>query len=156
MLISKWRKDPRTYLDNLSNSQLKYPGGFKGIRTHDLCDASAMLYQVSYEATIWEQVNLCLFPFTMSTLWTNQATLFYSTWGNIVRPKLTNFYSLQLNITTQQEDRRQTRKSPRKNSCSDAWLDLFCNTKACINRTLTYVTALPMMKISSPHNLMFP
>ena len=25
--------------------------GFNGIRTHDLCDAGAMLYQLSYEAT---------------------------------------------------------------------------------------------------------
>ena len=26
-------------------------GGFNGIRTQDLCDAGALLYQVSYEAT---------------------------------------------------------------------------------------------------------
>ena len=29
--------------------------GFNGIRTHDLRDTSAMLYQLSYEATHWEQ-----------------------------------------------------------------------------------------------------
>ena len=44
--------------------------GFNGIRTHDLRDTGAMLYQLSYEATHWEQgqfiefissraVNLC-------------------------------------------------------------------------------------------------
>ena len=29
--------------------------GFNGIRTHDLRDTGAMLYQLSYEATHWEQ-----------------------------------------------------------------------------------------------------
>ena len=29
--------------------------GFNGIRTHDLRDTGAMLYQLSYEATYWEQ-----------------------------------------------------------------------------------------------------
>ena len=29
--------------------------GFNGIRTHDLRDNGAMLYQLSYEATHWEQ-----------------------------------------------------------------------------------------------------
>ena len=30
---------------------LRNSGGFKGIRTHDLCDAGATLYQLSFEAT---------------------------------------------------------------------------------------------------------
>ena len=29
---------------------MKNSGGFDGIRTHDLCEASAMLYQLNYEA----------------------------------------------------------------------------------------------------------
>ena len=29
--------------------------GFNGIRTHDLRDTGAMPYQLSYEATHWEQ-----------------------------------------------------------------------------------------------------
>ena len=29
--------------------------GFNGIRTHDLRDTGAMLYQLSYEVTHWEQ-----------------------------------------------------------------------------------------------------
>ena len=44
---------------NLSNWKLKKKPeknqGFNGIRTHDLRDTGAMLYQVSYEATHWEQ-----------------------------------------------------------------------------------------------------
>ena len=32
--------------------------GFNGIRTHDLSDTSAMLYQLSYEATHWQQGQL--------------------------------------------------------------------------------------------------
>ena len=35
--------------------------GFNGIRTHDLCDTGAMLYQLSYEATHWEQGQLIEF-----------------------------------------------------------------------------------------------
>ena len=30
--------------------------GFNGIRTHELCDTSVLLYQLNYEA-IWEQVK---------------------------------------------------------------------------------------------------
>ena len=29
--------------------------GINGIRTHDLRDTGAMLYQLSYEATYWER-----------------------------------------------------------------------------------------------------
>ena len=32
----------------------KKNSGLNGIRTHDLCDASAVLYQLSYQAN-WEQ-----------------------------------------------------------------------------------------------------
>ena len=32
--------------------------GFNGIRTRDLCDTGAMLYQLSYEATYWERGQL--------------------------------------------------------------------------------------------------
>ena len=31
--------------------------GFNGIQTHDLRVTSAMLYQLSYKSTHWEQVN---------------------------------------------------------------------------------------------------
>ena len=35
----------------VSYGHLANTGSFNGIRTHDLCDAGAMLYQLSYEAT---------------------------------------------------------------------------------------------------------
>ena len=46
---------------NLSNwkeeawKKKKKNEGFNGIRTHDLRNTGAMLYQLSYEATHWEQ-----------------------------------------------------------------------------------------------------
>ena len=39
----------------LERRSLKKNQGFNGIRTHDLRDTGAMLYQLSYEATHWEQ-----------------------------------------------------------------------------------------------------
>ena len=39
----------------LESRSLKKNQGFNGIRTHDLRDTGAMLYQLSYEATHWEQ-----------------------------------------------------------------------------------------------------
>ena len=35
--------------------------GFNGIQTHDLSDTSAMLYQLSYEATHWQRGQLIEF-----------------------------------------------------------------------------------------------
>ena len=49
--LSKERSDGRTYLHNLSNCLLWTPeksGGFKGILTYDLCDVSAVLYQLRW------------------------------------------------------------------------------------------------------------
>ena len=58
---TKGRSDPRTYLANLviiSYRHLNNSGGFNGIRTHDLSDASIMLYQPNYKANqLDEQVN---------------------------------------------------------------------------------------------------
>ena len=53
----KVKCDHRSKFSNLSNwkeEALKIQG-FNGIRTHDLRDTGAMLYQLSYEATHWEQ-----------------------------------------------------------------------------------------------------
>ena len=36
-------------LASLVKTRLNNSGGFNGIRTHDLCDADAMLYQLSFE-----------------------------------------------------------------------------------------------------------
>ena len=41
--LSSWKEKPE-----------KKNQGFNGIRTHDLRDTGAMLYQLSYEATHWE------------------------------------------------------------------------------------------------------
>ena len=51
--------DHRSQFSNLSNWKeeawkKKKKQGFNGIRTHDLRDNGAMLYQLSYEATHWE------------------------------------------------------------------------------------------------------
>ena len=54
----KVKCDHRSKFSNLAIGKKK-PGeknqGFNGIRTHDLRDTGAMLYQLSYEATHWEQ-----------------------------------------------------------------------------------------------------
>ena len=57
----KVKCDHRSKFSNLSNwkeeawKKKKKNQGFNGIRTHDLRDTGAMLYQLSYEATHWEQ-----------------------------------------------------------------------------------------------------
>ena len=47
--------DHRIYTHNLSSCEIKAwkNSGLNGIRTHDLCDTGAVLYQVSYQAN-WE------------------------------------------------------------------------------------------------------
>ena len=39
---------------NYWKEEAKKNQGFNGIQTSDLCDTSAMLYQLTYEATHWE------------------------------------------------------------------------------------------------------
>ena len=41
----------KSLICNVSYRHPKNSVGFNGIRTHDLCEAGAMLYQLSYEAT---------------------------------------------------------------------------------------------------------
>ena len=48
---------PLKQLRNESLKKKKKHSGLKGIQTHDLCDASAVLYQLSYQAN-WELVIL--------------------------------------------------------------------------------------------------
>ena len=45
-------------LSNRKEEAWKNRQGFNGIRTRDLLDTGAMLYQLSYEATHWDEVNL--------------------------------------------------------------------------------------------------
>ena len=51
--------DHRSYTYNLSSFEIKAwkNSGLNGIRTHDLCDTGAVLYQPSYQAE-WEPVKL--------------------------------------------------------------------------------------------------
>ena len=56
----KVKSDHRSKFSNLSNWKeeawkKKKIQGFNGIRTRDLRDTVAMLYQLSYEATHWER-----------------------------------------------------------------------------------------------------
>ena len=52
----KVKTDHRSRFSNLSNWEEAWKNqGFNGILTRDLRDAGAMLYQLSYEATHWEQ-----------------------------------------------------------------------------------------------------
>ena len=43
--------------------------GFNGIRTRDLRDTSAMLYQLSYEATHWERGKFIEFISSHTVKW---------------------------------------------------------------------------------------
>ena len=56
----KVKSDHHSEFSNLSNwkEEAWKSQGFNGIQTHDLCDTGAMLYQLSYEATHWGEVNL--------------------------------------------------------------------------------------------------
>ena len=53
----KVKSDHRSKLSNLSNwkEEAWKNQGFNGIRTRDLRDTGAMLYQLSYEATRWDR-----------------------------------------------------------------------------------------------------
>ena len=60
----KLKNDQRSKFSNLSNwkeEAWKKNQGFNRIRTHDLRDTGAMLYQLSYEATHWERGQLIRF-----------------------------------------------------------------------------------------------
>ena len=61
----KVKYDHRSKFSNLSNwkeeAWKKKNQGFNGIRTRDLRDTGAMLYQLSYEATHWERGQLIEF-----------------------------------------------------------------------------------------------
>ena len=45
------------------------PHGFNGIRTRDLHDTGAMLYQLSYEATHWERGQFIEFISSRAVKW---------------------------------------------------------------------------------------
>ena len=62
----KVKSDHRSKFSNLSNwkEEAWKNRGFNGIRTRDLRDTGAMLYQLSYEATHWERGQFIEFIFS--------------------------------------------------------------------------------------------
>ena len=69
----KVKNDHRSKFSNLSNwkEEAWKNQGFNGIRTRDLHDTSAMLYQLSYEATHWERGQFIEFisPVRSEMMW---------------------------------------------------------------------------------------
>ena len=69
----KVKTDHRSKFSNLSNwkGEAWKTQGFNGIRTRDLRDTGAILYQLSYEATHWERGQLIEFisPVRSEMLW---------------------------------------------------------------------------------------
>ena len=69
------KSDHRSKFSNLSNwkevawKKKKKNEGFNGIRTGDLCDTGAMIYQLSYEATHWERGQFIEFIFFRAVKW---------------------------------------------------------------------------------------
>ena len=71
--ISVQKNDHRSKFSNLSNwkEEAWKNQGFNGIRTRNLCDTGAMLYQLSYEATHWERGQFIEFisPVRSEMMW---------------------------------------------------------------------------------------
>ena len=67
----KVKSDHRSKFSNLSNwkEEAWKNQGFNGIRTHDLRDTGAMLYQLSYEATHWERGQFIEFISSHAVKW---------------------------------------------------------------------------------------
>ena len=72
-LSIKVKNDHRSKFSNLSNwkEEAWKNQGFNGIRTRDLRDTGAMLYQLSYEATHWERGQFIEFisPVRSEMMW---------------------------------------------------------------------------------------
>ena len=70
----KVKRDHRSKFSNLSNWKeeawkKKKIQGFNGIRTRDLRDTGAMLYQLIYEATHWERGQFIEFISSRAVKW---------------------------------------------------------------------------------------
>ena len=66
------KSDHLSKLSNLSNWKAeawKKNQGFNRIRTRELRDTGAMLYQLSYEATRWERGQFIEFIFSRAVKW---------------------------------------------------------------------------------------
>ena len=70
--LMKVKCDHRSKFSNLTNwkeEAWKKNQGFNGIRTRDLRDTGAMLYQLSYEATHWERGQFIEFISSRAVKW---------------------------------------------------------------------------------------
>ena len=68
----KVKCDHRSKFSNLSNwkeEAWKKNQDFNGIRARDLRDTGAMLYQLSYEATLWERSQFIEFISSRAVKW---------------------------------------------------------------------------------------
>ena len=70
-VVDEVKSDHRSKFSNLSNwkEEAWKNQGFNGIRTRDLRDTGAMLYQLSYEATHWERGQFIEFIFSRAVKW---------------------------------------------------------------------------------------
>ena len=66
--------DHHSYAHNLSSCEITVKpekiSGLNGIRTYDLCDTGAILYQLSYQA-VWEQMVMTTSEYTIYGYITN-------------------------------------------------------------------------------------
>ena len=71
MINCEVKSDHRSKFSNLSNwkEEAWKNQGFNGIRTRDLRDTGAMLYQLSYEATHWERGQFIEYIFSRAVKW---------------------------------------------------------------------------------------
>ena len=99
-----WMKvmnDHRSKFFNLSSWKEKPEKnqGFNGIRTHDLRDTGAMLYQLSYEATHWERGQLIEFMSSreewndVKYIW-NDSYLYCGFWMKVMNDHRSKFSNL--------------------------------------------------------------
>ena len=66
----KVKSDHRSKFSNLCNWKEAWKNqGFNGIRTRDLRDTGAMLYQLSYEDTHWERGQFIEFKSSRAVKW---------------------------------------------------------------------------------------
>ena len=74
----KVKNNRRSKFSNLSDwkEEARKNQGFNRIQTYDLHDTSAMLYQLSYEATQWERGQFVEFTFSRAVKWWKH------TWNN--------------------------------------------------------------------------
>ena len=102
VFVIKVKNDHRSKFSNLSNwkEEAWKNQGFNGIRTCDLHDTGAMLYQLSYEATHWERGQFIEFispvrsENDMKYIWITSYLNYDCRWINSYIDELINSYIL--------------------------------------------------------------